>query len=313
MRVVFLFPGHGSQYPGMGFELFESDRVFRDAMLSLDRTVTEVLGRSLVESLYASTRGREALVNVPLGQSVTFCVQYAVALSLMDRGVTPDAALAMSLGEFAAAAAFGMLSPDEALRLVIAQAGAVERLCAPGGMVAVFADAAALTRQGLPRGLELACRNGTGHFIVSGRERDLAAYVAVLREAGIVCHSLPVQRGFHSAAIDEARGACLEQLRARRFRPASVPIISSVDAIANRVRAPEHFWSAIRGPMLFDEASRSAGAGEGAMLVDVGPGSIAGWLRQRGYSNVHTITRMGGGDLARLQAVVDTARSGHAG
>jgi trans-AT polyketide synthase, acyltransferase and oxidoreductase domains len=309
LQTVFLFPGHGSHYPRMGIELYEGDRVFRDTMQALNEVATGLIGRSLIQVLYSKAESSEPAIGTVLGHTATFSVQYALTRSLIVRGLVADVALGMSLGEFVAAAAFDMLEGERALRIIIRQARTVEQRCASGGMLAVFQDPSVLAASPLPHGVELACCNGRHHFVVSGRAEPIRAFAGQLRERGVISYLLPVEHGFHSQAVEDARLPCLAELRDQALRPASVPIVSASDAERRRVRKPEHFWSAVRGPILFDQAVRVLGDLRDCVLVDVGPsGTVAGWLRQRGHERVHSILSPGHGDLARLDAL--TAGSG---
>ena len=193
--VYFLFSGQGSQYYHMGAPLLRSRPIFRRWMEEFDERARPVTGLSLVDLLYDKSASKAAPLSRTLhSHPLIFMVEYALAADLIAAGCRPRGVLGMSLGECAAAAVAGILSPQDAFDLVLGQADLFERTCPPGGMLTVLAPAAFLTEAaGRTAGCSVVARNLERHGVIAGPRTGLEEIARKATAAGYVSQLLPVQ------------------------------------------------------------------------------------------------------------------------
>ncbi|SMG00102.1 acyltransferase domain-containing protein [Burkholderia singularis] len=255
-RIVFMYPGQGSQYFRMGKTLFERDDAFRGSLEWLNRIVEAEIGASLVD--YVFDPGKNPAMpfdDTRYSNQAVFCFEYALTQSLLAHGVYPDCVLGASLGELVAACVAGSLSPRTCIAMLADSARTMARTCRPGGMLAVLASPGLFDRDAVLSGnAELASISFDQHFVVAGTAAGMDVIETHLSARGVPTARLPVEYGFHSAAIDPAR----ESLR-RQFADigASRPIVALLSCEkADFVDRPDaaHLDAVLRRPIQFKRA-----------------------------------------------------------
>lgn len=270
-RLAFLFPGQGSQRPGMMRDLHERFPGFRATVDGLGAAAREAAGFDIADLLYggAATAGDEdgetgrRLASTEVCQPLLGTVQIAATRLLAGFGIAPDLVLGHSVGEFAAAAAAGALTDEETVRLLVHRGAALREAESGlrGGMLAVQTDKETCRR--LVDGIDdvwLACFNQPRQVVVSGTPHGLDAMRRACAEAGVVTVALDVSNAFHSprlAAADERMRADLAD------RPVSGPVLPFVSSVNAEVCAdPERLrelWARhASAPVRFAEAVRTA-------------------------------------------------------
>ena len=306
--VIFMFSGQGSQYYLMGKPYFQEDRVFRHWMLKLDGLVQEMIGESIVEHLYHPEKRIGPSFDRTLHTNpAIFMVQYAMAQVLIENGIEPTGVVGASLGEFVALALAGVLTPEQVLEAVVWQGQQYEALCPPGRMLAVLHDPRIYEKQ--PEWFtdtELVGINFDAHFVIAGSEERLMAIKETLSSNRIVCHILPVCQAFHSALIEPAEKAILEQMQPYSFTAPNMPFYSSLYGRRIEQVPQDYFWQVARQPILFPEAIRAAEQEGDAMYLDCGPsGTVANMakhhLKPNGSSSVHAAMMRYDQNTARIE------------
>lgn len=276
--VVFLFPGQGAQYPGMGKELYRQEPVFRDQVDRCSAILEPHLGLDLRALLYgedAETRA-EVLRQTDLAQPAIFVVEYALARLWMEWGVYPKAMIGHSLGELVAAALSGAILLEDALELV-ATRGRLMSTLEKGAMMAVplSEDEIAGRIAGNPD-LTLAAVNTPELCTLSGTVEAIEACAKEWKAEGIPCRRLEVEHAFHSPMVEPMLDAYRTAVRKARPRPPGVPFLSNVTGTwitAEQTTDPEYWVDQIRQPVAFAAGIAKLLEEPSRALLEVGPGA----------------------------------------
>ena len=229
--VVFVFPGQGSQWPGMGRALLAESAVFADAIAACDAALLPHTGWS-VRAVLGGDDGEEVppLDRVDVVQPVLFAMAIGLAAVWRSLGVRPDAVIGHSQGEIAAAVVAGALSLEDGARIAAVRSKLVRQLAGGGGMAVVELPVDAveglLERDGLA--LSIAVVNTPTSTVVSGDREAIEQFVGRRTEEGVFCRRVDVDYASHSAQVDGILGELKEALHGVQPRAASVGMFSTV-------------------------------------------------------------------------------------
>lgn len=307
---VFMFSGQGSHYPRMGRELFETDRNFRECMLRLDALAQRLIGTSVVDAVY-STSADAAFDRTIVTHPAIFMVEYALAQSLLARGLRPDMALGASLGSFTAAVVAGYLDAEQALAAVVQQATVLEAHCEPGGMIAVLAEPRWFEERFLNERSDLAGVNFPTHFCISARAADLASIESELRRRHLTYQRLAVSRAFHSQWIEAGRSpfeSVMQTLGAGMATRGALPLVCCEQAAVLATLPADFFWRVVRGRIGFLDTIQHLERAGAYRYIDVGPsGTLATFVKYslsaRSRSTTHSILTPFGRDRRNVETL----------
>ncbi|WP_437996725.1 beta-ketoacyl synthase N-terminal-like domain-containing protein [Sorangium sp. So ce185] len=282
--VVFVFPGQGSQWAGMHRELFAEEPSYRAALEACDALVRRHAGWSLLDELDAP-EATSRLQETEVAQPALLAVQVAMAELWRSLDVRPGAVIGHSVGEIAAAHVAGVLSLEEAVRLVVLRGRLMQRTKGLGKMalVGVPADEAARLLEGAGDRLTIAAVNDPRSAVLAGDEEALSDVLRRLRGEGVDCRLLPVSHAFHSAQmapLDRELELALSGLAPRR---AALPLFSTVTGApaAGGELDPAYWARNMREPVRFAGAVDAALAAGYRIFLEVGPHPVlAGHLQQ---------------------------------
>ena len=271
----FLFPGQGSQSPGMGQDFYEGSPVARE---TLDEAEA-VLGEGFLESIFNGTV--EALQDTRLAQPALVAVEVAIARHLISVKLSPSGCAGHSIGEISALTIAECIQFPDALRLTSERARVMSEDVPEGGMLAVLGLDPAAIEAALPPGAEIANLNGPSQTIISGPAAVMDATTEALKYAGAKrVIALPVSGPFHSSCMAAASAKFRETVQATDIRPPRTGFVSSVSGKleAEPAQIAELLCKQIAAPVRWTEVMLSVGEVD---ALEVGPGNVLQGLAKR--------------------------------
>ncbi|WP_102418906.1 type I polyketide synthase [Mycobacterium sp. 4858] len=270
-RVLFVFPGQGSQWCGMGRRLQAEEPVFRDALAACDRAIQPHLGSSVLEALATD----EELTDIGLIQTAIFAIQVALAALWRSWGVEPTAVVGHSMGEVAAAHIAGALSLEDAARVICTRALLLRTVRGRGTMMSAelsLAEAEELIA-GRESQVSIATSNSHRSTVLSGDRTVLAELMAALQQRERFCRWVDVDVAAHSPQMDPLVDALRTGLTGLRPTPPTVPIYSTVtgDLLADRLPDADYWAMNLRSPVRFSSVLRKLLDGGHDAVVEISP------------------------------------------
>ncbi|EYF00540.1 Malonyl CoA-acyl carrier protein transacylase [Chondromyces apiculatus DSM 436] len=276
-KVVFVFPGQGSQWAGMGRQLLAEEPVFRSVVAGCDEAIRRAAGFSVIEVLEAEDCARR-LEAIDVVQPVLFAVEVALAALWRAWGVVPDAVVGHSMGEVAAAHVAGALSLEDAAAVICTRSRLLRGVSGLGAMALIelgMADAER-TLLGYEDRLSVAVSNGPQSTVIAGDPGALDAVLARLDAQRVFCRRVKVDVASHSPQMNPLRGALLAALHGVAPREAQVPMRSTVTA--QPLRGDElsaGYWADnLREPVRFAEVVQRLIAEGHTLFVEMSPHPI---------------------------------------
>jgi acyl transferase domain-containing protein len=282
-QVVFMFPGIGAQYVNMGLELYQKEQVFRremDYCFEILRSLVEYDIKEILYPFYTSYSSNEPAASTEkinrfeVAQLVTFIFEYALAKLLLEWGVTPDAMIGYSFGEYIAACVSGVFSPGDALKL-IAYRGELLQQIPDGAMMGVPLHEKELSALlNINDELSIAVDNGPS-CIVSGPEPAVRELEKQLKEKRIVGIPLKTSKALHSKMMLSILAAFEEKVGTVTLNKPGIPYISNVTGkwITTDDAGQPVYWSKhLSNTVRFDDGMKELVKEGNIIFVEVGPG-----------------------------------------
>lgn len=274
MKKAYIFPGQGSQYPGMAKELYDNNPVARKML----EEANEILGFRITDIMFEGTP--EELKQTQVTQPAIFLHSTVLAKCMDD--FRPDMVAGHSLGEFSALTAAGVLGFEDGLRLVLTRALATQKACDsnPGSMAAILALPAETIEAICDEveGIVIAANyNCNGQIVISGESEAVNLACIKMKEAGAKrALVLPVGGGFHSPLMEPARAELAEGICKTKFNSPSCPIYQNVTArpTTDIEVIKQNLLTQLTSPVRWTQTMENMLADGADHFIELGPGKV---------------------------------------
>ncbi|WP_420872415.1 SDR family NAD(P)-dependent oxidoreductase [Mycobacterium shigaense] len=270
-KTVFVFPGQGAQWLGMGHELYdrypEFARAFDEAAAALDAQLRLPLRQVMWGDDAALLESTE------FAQPALFAVEVALAALLRDWGVTPDVVTGHSVGEITAAYVAGVLSLSDAATVVAGRGRLMVALPAGGAMIAVAAGEADVSPL-LSEQVNLAAVNGPDAVVISGADAAVTAVADGLAQQGRRVHRLAVSHAFHSSLMEPMLDEFTRLLAGITVSAPRIPLVSNLTGqlAGPGYGSPQYWVDHVRRTVRFADGVQAAESLGAKVFVELGPG-----------------------------------------
>lgn len=274
MKKAYVFPGQGSQFPGMAKDLYDSNKIAKEM---LDKA-NDILGFRITEIMFEGTA--DDLKQTAVTQPAIFLHSVVLAKCLPD--FAPDMVAGHSLGEFSALVAAGAMDFEEGLRLVATRATAMQKACelVPGTMAAVIALPTEKVEEICAEcdGIVVAANyNCDGQIVISGEKEAVETACTKMKEAGAKrALVLPVGGAFHSPLMEPARAELAEGIEKAVFHTPVCPVYQNVTArpSTDPAEIKANLLAQLTSPVRWTQSIKNMISDGGDHFIELGPGKV---------------------------------------
>ncbi|PCI25327.1 MAG: hypothetical protein COB67_10830 [SAR324 cluster bacterium] len=256
-KIVFVFPGHGPQWIGMGQELYQKEPVFREALEQCDRGIQQYTGWSLKEKLFAQA-DEATFENISIMQPAIFAIQVALSKLWNHWGIRADAVVGHSMGEIAAAHIADIISLDDAIRVICKRSELLHRIHGEGAMAIVELPEAESKQwlSGYEKLVSIAAVNSPRSTVLSGQITAIDEIIGKLEQHGVFARKINVDVASHSPQVEPLCQELQDFLSELKTKVGTVPFFSTVRGkeIKGTQLQQKYWMENLRHPVLFSTA-----------------------------------------------------------
>ncbi|HFC11270.1 MAG TPA: acyltransferase domain-containing protein, partial [Anaerolineae bacterium] len=276
--VYFLFSGQGSQYQGMGRDLYagaEDDAVAKLFKQHIDQVFDflEPKERNTFLQLMYGQTDPQKINQTQYTQLAMFATSYALAKTMLALGVSPDGMVGHSIGEVTAATVAGVFALEDAVAIVRLR-GQLMQKQATGAMLAIMAPVATVENLLQPN-IWLSLENSTNNCVVGGTETAIVAFEEKLKQLQIKCTRVRTSHAFHTPMMAEAASELAKAIAQYRLNEPTIPLVSNISGRwvqAQEMSTPAYWASHILQPVHFTESLAEIMQAEQSVFIEVGAG-----------------------------------------
>jgi phthiocerol/phenolphthiocerol synthesis type-I polyketide synthase C len=278
-KVAFLFSGQGAQYCGMGQQLYRTHTIFRSHVEICARLFQPYLDRPLLEVI-AGSNGQSPLLHQTLyTQTALFTLEYALAQLWMSWGVRPEAVIGHSIGECVAACIAGVMTLEDAVKLVARRAQVMQSVRTPGAMASMFAPETTVNEvlRSCSDKVSIAAINAPNNIVIAGDEAAVSDALDKAEKRGISSFQLPVSHAFHTYQMDPILDDLERAAQQLEFHPSRIDLVSNITGrffAPGEVPDPKYWSQHVRQVVRFKEGIGTLLDSNYRVFIEMGPGPV---------------------------------------